>query len=207
MTLPVGGPSLWPAQQESCIVSCLGGTAEEPRIWYRYRYDAVTGAVVPERVNGRICARSNPRTSRRGCAGCVAYRGLQYGAGDKGQGAAERVTSSQVVNGLVGGTGQPYALSDSEHRQYQDAITGSLTEGELMDWLLEHDEPPPGDSAKLIVFYARMEREFRVVNGRRTIVVGMGKRALRLNDDSLAADLHAEDMRRWRAAHPGYDKR
>jgi len=190
-------------------MSCLGGTPDEPRIWHRYRYDSTTGAVYPERVDGRICTRTNPRTSRNGCAGCVAFRGLKYGAADEGPKALERVVSSQVVNGLVGGNGQPYALSDMEHRQYQDAINGSLTEAELMDWLLDHDEPPPGDGAKLALFYSRMEREFRVIDGSRVVVSGMGKRTLRSPaiGDPLAMDLHAEDMRRWRADHPGADKR
>lgn len=104
-------------------MACLGGTPAEPRIWFRYKHERF------ERHDGRICRRMNPRTSKRFCQGCPAFRGISW--------------DGTVVNGLAPDE-SPYGLSASEHEQYQQA---------LMDALIDDDFLP------LSLFVSRMQRE------------------------------------------------
>ena len=92
-------------------MSCLGGTPDDPKPWYRYRPD---GSV--ERILGRWCARTNPRTSRRTCASCPAFRGLRW--------------DGQVATGIVGD--QPYGLSESEHEAYTAALNEAFIEDDFL---------------------------------------------------------------------------
>ena len=177
MTLPVGGPSLWPAQQESCIVSCLGGTAEEPRVWVRYYSDGRT-----EEVDGRICTgyrKASAHTSRRLCAACPAFRGLRWDG---------TVSNGLSVDGLT-----PFGLSRDEAARYEAAIEAQQFDGDdepLFVWYGRQDRELVTNS-----------------DGTHRVFVGIGERGLRRIGDPDAVDRYAALRREWRAAHPGEDKR
>ena len=217
-------------------MACIGGTREDPKIWWRYRrarQDEIApnpDGLVFERVDGRICDRMQPRTSRVKCGPCPAYRGLRWaipperqkraprgGARIRGLAAREGVLDPQPANGLVNGVGDPYGLSASEHEQYQGTFVG-MSEDELMEWLLEdHDDEAPPEAGQDLELYAlfleRMSRTYEERDGRRVVKVGMGARALRSPEQegtelhATAKAMHAADMRQWRAEHPGEDKR
>lgn len=84
-------------------MACLGGTVEEPRIWWRLGEDGYI------RVEGRICDRESPRTSKTACWACVAYRG-------------PTVPPRPYFNP----DGDPYAMSDLEHDRYDDAVEATF---------------------------------------------------------------------------------
>ncbi len=154
-------------------MSCLGGTPERPKPWVRYRPD---GTVIRER--GRICQRTQPRTSRRKCAACPAFRGIRW--------------DGVVANGLAPDD-SPVGLSLAEHEAYQRALDAAL-----------YDD----DDELMFAFMGRMTRELVTrPDGTHTVIVGIGERGLLRIGDPDAMDRHAARMRTWRKAHPGSDRR
>lgn len=92
-------------------MTCLGGTREEPREWIRIR----PGGVL-EHQAGRVCDRTEPRTSRPYCSPCPAYRGKR--------------TDTTRATGLYP-DGEPYALSVAEHAAYEVAIAAALEDDDF----------------------------------------------------------------------------
>lgn len=133
------------------------------------------------RQNGRICTGkrlANPHTSRRACAECPAFRGLRW--------------DGKVANGMSPDD-RPHGLTVEESARWEAAVFAAELDD---DW-----EP-------MFAFMARQERELiELGDGRHAVVPGIGERGLRRIGDPGALDRHAEKMREWRAAHPGYDTR
>lgn len=86
-------------------MSCLGGTPDEPRRWFRYQQ----GEAVP--MDGRHCTRTHPFTSRRVCSSCPAFRGTR--------------SDGTLATGLFP-SGEPYGLRPDEHEAYQAAVDAAL---------------------------------------------------------------------------------
>jgi len=132
-----------------------------------------------ERTNGRVCSRTNPHTSRRGCAACPAFRGLRW--------------DGTVADGLGTDHVSPFGLSLDEHSRYQQAVEQQVYDDET--WLMD-------------LWYSRQERELHQrADGRHYITVGIGQRGLRAIGDPDVMDRDAARSREWRAAHPGADQR
>lgn len=93
-------------------MSCLGGTREEPRDWVRISPD---GEETP--MTGRFaCNVVGPRTSRRKCSGCPAYRGIRR--------------DGSTATGLAP-DGTPYALRPAELEQYRAALEAALVDDDF----------------------------------------------------------------------------
>jgi hypothetical protein len=121
---------------------------------------------------------NNPRTSRRLCAECPAFRGLRY--------------DGKVANGL-NVLDDPIGLTLEEHERYEAAMDA-----------LNFDD----DFGPLGLFLSRQERELvEHSDGTHHVIAGIGEQGLRRIGDPDALDRHAERMRAWRAAHPGADRR
>lgn len=155
-------------------MACLAGTVENPRPWMRYWKDRE-----PERFEGRICNRTNPRTNRNQCSVCPAFRGVRY--------------DTVLATGLDVDD-EPYGLSIEEHHEYQRAL-----EAKFID-----DASDP-----LAVFLSRMQLEATKdpLTGRWQVTHGIGARTLAMIGDPSGLAVQAAKSREWRAAHPGADKR
>jgi hypothetical protein len=158
-------------------MACLGGTRDEPRIWWRYN---AAGEFV--RVEGRICQGNpkrynNPHTSRRGCAECPAFRGLRW--------------DERVKNGLAP-DGSPVALSSAEHGRYQLAIEAS--------W---DDDMEPLFAFERSMDREAIQR----TDGTWQVKAGWGERTLLRIGDPDATERRAAYLRKWRESHPDTRKR
>ena len=158
-------------------MSCLGGTAEEPKAWMRYFPDERV-----ERINGRVCTGkrfTNPHTSRSGCAACPAFRGLRW--------------DGTVADGLGTDRMSPFGLSLDEHKRYQEAVDQQIYDDET--WLMQ------------LWYSRQERELHQRPDGRHYILTGIGHRGLLMIGDPDALDQHAATAREWRTSHPGADQR
>lgn len=149
--------------------SCLGGTVEGPKRWWRLTADGYI------QLEGRICDRTTPRTDPAGCWPCVAYRGkaqVPYGSRKAGR-------SFEHSKPYFDPRGDPYAMTDAEHAEYEDALEATYDDDfTRLGWVLDR-------------IAAR-------VHGGQPV----SERALRWIGDPDALERHATRVMEWREAHP-----
>jgi hypothetical protein len=158
-------------------VACLGGTRDEPRIWWRYN---ANGDFV--RVEGRICQNdakryANPRTSRTKCAMCPAFRGVR--------------ANGTAANGCAP-NGDPIGLSSAEHGRYQLALEAALDDD--MEPLFAFER-------------SREREAIQRTDGTWHVVPGWGEATLLRMGDPDATERRAAYLREWRKTHPDTRKR
>lgn len=129
-----------------------------------------------EKIDGRWCARTKSWTSREFCTPCPAFRGIKR--------------DGRVGNGLAPNDA-PYGLSADEHERYQHAMEEVLIEDNFI---------PLG------IFLDRQVREIVVVNGKRSVVSGVGLRGRRRMGEPIALEIEAARVAGFRKAHPEYVK-